>query len=73
MNSDDILHDIQSLEAELRGYEQRFGMTSEAFYAGYCAGEEPPDDSWVRDWTAWASGYQLLLQRRSQVTGAFTG
>lgn len=73
MTSDDILHDIQVLEAELRSYEQRFGIPTEVFYAAYCAGDEPADDSWVREWTAWASGYQLLLRRRSQVNGTFTG
>jgi hypothetical protein len=66
MTADDILQDIQALEAEMRVYEQRYGIPSEAFYASYSSGEEPPDDSWVRDWTAWASGYQLLLRRRRQ-------
>lgn len=73
MTSDDILCDIQALEAELRGYEQRYGMPSEEFYTAYCAGDEPPDDDGVRDWTAWASGYQLLLRRRSQAAASFTG
>ena len=67
MTSDDILHDIQALEAALRSYEQRFAMPSEVFYAVHCAGEEPSDDSWERDWTAWASGYKLWLRTRDQL------
>ena len=63
---DDLLYDIHALEDEIRSYERKFGMLSEIFYAAYVNGEEPEDDSWVRDWTAWAGLYQLWLQRRTQ-------
>lgn len=66
MTLDDILQDIYALEDEMRNYERKFGVLSETFYESYARGEEPPDDAWVRDWTAWASAYQVWLRRREQ-------
>ena len=63
---EDILQDIYALEDELRVYERKYNVLSETFYAGYVNGEEPPNDTWVRDWTAWASAYKLWLHRREQ-------
>ncbi len=70
MTLDDLLQDIYTLEAEMRAYERKYGVLSETFYASYSQGEEPPDESWVRDWTAWASAYQLWLRRRKQYQAA---
>ncbi len=70
MTLDDLLQDIYTLEAEMRAYERKYGVLSETFYASYSQGEEPPDESWVRDWTAWASAYQLWLCRRKQYQAA---
>lgn len=66
MTLDDILQDIYTLENEMRAYERKYGVLSETFYESYHAGEEPPEAAWVRDWTAWASAYQLWLRRREQ-------
>ena len=66
MTLDDILHDIFALEDEMRAYERKYGVLTETFYEAYCAGEEPSDDLWVRDWTAWASAYQISLRYRQQ-------
>lgn len=66
MTLDDILQDIYLLESEMRSYERKYGVLSTTFFEAYSNGEEPPDDSWVRDWTAWASGYQLWLRRHGQ-------
>jgi hypothetical protein len=66
MTLDDILQDIHALEDELRAYERKYNVLSETFYEAYGRGEEPPDDAWVRDWTAWASAYGLWLRRREQ-------
>ena len=66
MTLDDILQDIYALADELRSYERKYNVLSEVFYEAYISGEEPPDDSWVRDWTAWASAYKLWLRRREQ-------
>jgi hypothetical protein len=62
----DILQDIYALEDEMRDYERKYGVLSETFYESYMVGEEPPDDAWVRDWTAWASAYKVWLRRREQ-------
>lgn len=70
MTLDDILQDIYELELEMRPYERKYGVLSTTFFEAYSNGEEPPDDSWVRDWTAWASGYSLWLRRRSQYESA---
>jgi len=66
MTLDDILYDMYSLQDEMRAYERKYGVLSETFYQAYQAGEEPPDDLWVRDWTAWASAYQIWLRRHDQ-------
>jgi len=66
MTLDDILQDIYALEDEMRAYERKYGVLSETFYESYVSGEEPPDDAWVRDWTAWASTYKVWLRRREQ-------
>ncbi len=66
MTLDDILQDIYALEDEMRAYERKYGMLSETFYEAYIDGEEPPDETWVQDWTAWASAYKVWLRRREQ-------
>jgi len=66
MTLDDILRDIYALEDDMRAYERKYGVLSETFYDSYMRGEEPPDETWVRDWTAWASAYKVWLRRREQ-------
>jgi len=70
MTLDDLLRDIYALEEETRTYERKYGVLSETFYESYVNGEEPPDEAWVRDWTAWASAYKLWLRRREQYRAA---
>ena len=70
MTLDDILQDIYALEDEMRTYERKYGILSETFYESYVSGEEPPDEAWVRDWTAWASAYKVWLRRREQYQAA---
>jgi hypothetical protein len=70
MTLDDLLQDIYALEEEMRTYERKYGVLSETFYESYVNGEEPPSESWVRDWTAWASAYKLWLRRRDQYRAA---
>lgn len=70
MTLDDVLQDIHALEDEMRTYERKYGVLSDTFYESYVSGEEPPDDAWVRDWTAWASAYRLWLGRREQYQAA---
>ncbi|MFY9825182.1 MAG: hypothetical protein WAM82_27640 [Thermoanaerobaculia bacterium] len=59
----EILADIHALEEDLLGFERRFGLRSETFYAAYAGGEEPEDDAWVLDFSEWASVYQTWLRR----------
>lgn len=66
MTLQDILTDIHELNRELASYERKYGVLSETFYEAYSTGQEPPEDGWVRDWTAWASGYEILLMRRQE-------
>ena len=70
MTLDDILQDIYALEDEMRAYERKYGILSETFYDSYTKGEEPPEQEWVRDWTAWASAYKVWLRRRDQYRAA---
>ena len=66
MTLSEILNDMYALEDEMRAYERKYGVLSETFYQAYSQGEEPADEAWVRDWTAWASAYKLWLRRREQ-------
>ncbi|HOU11924.1 MAG TPA: hypothetical protein PKZ84_02325 [Anaerolineae bacterium] len=66
MNLDDIVQDIHVLEQDLQTFERKYGVLSETFYESYMEGEEPEDDSWVRDWSAWAGAYEIWLRRREQ-------
>jgi hypothetical protein len=66
MTLNDILQDIHALEQDLQAYERKYGVLSETFYESYMNGEEPDDDAWVMDWSAWAGTYEVWLRRRAQ-------
>lgn len=66
MTLDELLQDIYALTDEMRTYERKYGVLSETFYEAYERGEEPPNEAWVRDWTAWASACRIWLRRREQ-------
>lgn len=66
MQLDEILRDIHALEVDLQNYERKYGVLSETFYEAYCQGEEPEDDAWVMDWSAWAGTYEIWMRRRDQ-------
>lgn len=70
MTLSDLLHDLYALEDEMRVYERKYGVLSETFYQSYAAGEEPPNDDWVRDWAAWASAYKLRQRFYAQYQAA---
>ena len=70
MTLDDILQDIHVLEQDLQTYERKYGVLSETFYESYKKGEEPEDDAWVMDWSAWAGTYEIWLRRRGQYQAA---
>ncbi|MBI1928351.1 hypothetical protein HYR99_29420 [Candidatus Poribacteria bacterium] len=62
----DILADIHALEEELLGFERKYGIRSETFYAAYVSGEEPEDERWVLDFGEWASVYRTWLTRQAE-------
>ena len=66
MTLDDIVHDIHALEQDLHTYERKYGVLSETFYESYMIGEEPDEDAWVMDWSAWAGTYEIWQRRRDQ-------
>lgn len=70
MTLEDILQDIHALEQDLQMYERKYGVLSETFYASYVKGEEPEDDAWIMDWSAWAGTYEIWLRRREQYQAA---
>ena len=55
--------DIEELSADLSAYEERFGMTSEAFYQRFEAGEM--GDS--ADFIEWASFYDMFLNAKKRL------
>ena len=61
-----ILLDIHALEEDLLEFERKYGLLSETFYAAYTSGEEPEDDSWVLDFSEWASVYRTWLSRLAE-------
>ena len=66
MRLHDLLADIHALEEIILAFERKYGVRSETFYAAYVSGEEPDDDSWVLDFSEWASVYQTWLARQAE-------
>ncbi len=66
MNLREILADIHALETELLGFEHKYGIRSETFYAAYISGEEPEDEAWMLDFGEWASVYRTWLARQAE-------
>jgi hypothetical protein len=66
MTLQEILADIHALEEEILGFERKYGLRSEIFYAAYMSGEEPEDDNWVLDFGEWASVYRTWLARQAE-------
>ena len=63
---DQTLADIHALEEDLLEFERKYGLRSEIFYAAYTSGEEPENDSWVLDFSEWASVYRTWLSRLAE-------
>jgi hypothetical protein len=66
MTLQEILADIHALEEDLLGFERKYGVRSETFYAAYTAGEEPLDENWMLDFAEWASAYRTWLARQAE-------
>ena len=63
MTLQEIIADIHGINAELTGFEKKYGILSDVLYEWYCSGEEPEDDSWVLDFSLWAGLYEIKLER----------
>ena len=70
MTLEEILQDIHAMEQDLQSFERKYGVLSETFYESYMKGEEPENEAWVRDWSAWAGVYEIWLRRREQYRAA---
>jgi hypothetical protein len=66
MTAQQLLADIHVLEQELIGFERKYGIRSETFYAAYQSGEEPENDEWTLDFGEWASVYRTWLTRQAE-------
>ena len=66
MTLEALLADIHALEEELLAFERKYGVRSDIFYAAYVSGEEPEDESWVLDFSEWASVYKTWLARQAE-------
>jgi hypothetical protein len=66
MTVHELLTDIHSLEGDLLAFERKYGLRSETFFAAWQGGEEPQDDSWVLDFSEWASVYRTWLARQAE-------
>lgn len=66
MTLQEIIDDIHALTQRCEMFERKYGVLSETFYESFMNGEEPADDNWVLDWSAWAGAYKVLLRRRDQ-------
>jgi len=62
----EIIDDIHALTQRCETFERKYGVLSETFYESLMNGEEPADEDWVLDWSAWAGAYKVLLRRREQ-------
>jgi hypothetical protein len=66
MTLSQLVRYIHALEADPQMYERKYNILSQTFYESYQAGDEPPDDAWVLDWSDWAGAYALWLERQQQ-------
>lgn len=66
MTLKEIIDDIHALTQRCEIFERKYGVLSETFYESFMNGEEPSEDDWVLDWSAWAGAYKVLLRRRDQ-------
>jgi hypothetical protein len=67
ISAEDVLRDIYQAEAELRWFEQKYGILSETFYRMYQQGqlrdEDPTEIQQYLEWAGWYEIYQDRHQR----------
>ena len=71
VSAEDFLRDIYQADAELRWFEQKYGILSEVFYRMYQQGqlcdEDPAEIQQYLEWAGWYEIYQDRRQRYDQV------
>ena len=66
MTLEEIIQDLRAIEARVRSYERKYGITSQDFYNLYQEGlldEEGFEQS--IEFVRWASAYSMKLERES--------
>jgi hypothetical protein len=70
ITAEDLMRDIYQAEAELRWFEQKYGILSEVFYhmfeQGQLRDEDPDEIQQYMEWTGWYEIYQDRRQRYDQ-------
>jgi len=70
ITAEDVMRDIYQAEAELRWFEQKYGILSETFYRMYRQGqlrdEDPAEIEQYMEWAGWYEIYQDRHQRYEQ-------
>ncbi len=62
----ELITELHTLDQQLAGFEDRYGLLSETFFAWYQSAEEPDNVDWVQDFALWAGTYQLKLRRQEK-------
>ena len=63
---EEVIQDLHALEARIRAYERKYGITSQDFYSLYQQGlldDEGFEQS--TEFTSWASAYTMKLEREA--------
>ncbi len=67
ITAEDLLRDIYQAEAELRWFEQKHALLSEAFYQLYQQGRlRDEDPAEIREYLEWASWWEIYQDRRAR-------
>ncbi len=73
ITAEDLMRDIYQAEGQLRWFEQKYGLLSEAFYRLYEHGQlrdEDPDE--IREYLEWSGWYEIHKDRRRRYDQAIT-
>lgn len=68
---EEIIQDVRALEARIRAYERKYGITSQDFYALYQEGllDDQGYEASV-EYVRWASAYSMKLEREAEFDAA---
>jgi hypothetical protein len=67
MTLDEVIQDLHALEARIRAYERKYGVTSKDFYELYRQGLLDDDGfEQAKEFTRWASAYEIKQEREAE-------